>query len=175
MTKSDTAIVTAFSKGYRTDGEGRVMNKRGRFRKCAVKRRGNDARFTFTVALNDGTVFPIPVHRFVAYQKYKDKSFAEGIVVRHLDGDAFNNRPENIAIGTVSDNAFDRPKEDRQLHAQKGLRGRGKASEEVWEQIKADHACGMGYKKLRQKCGVSLSSLSYRLSTTSQYRLLDNR
>jgi hypothetical protein len=37
----------------------------------------------------------------------------EGVQVRHLDGDASNNRPENLAYGTTADNVQDRHRHGR--------------------------------------------------------------
>ena len=41
-------------------------------------------------------------------QKFGDKIFEEGIVVRHLNGDSLDNSWENISIGTNSDNCLDK-------------------------------------------------------------------
>ena len=175
MSKTNEVVVMAHRKGYRVTEEGKVVNAVGRFRKCQVKTSNGDARFVFNIAIGGGEVFPVLVHKLQGFQKFGDAMFAPSVQVRHLDGDALNNRTDNIAIGTPSDNAMDRHPVARQLHAQKGNRGKGAACEATWSSISLDHQEGMGYKKLRAKYGVGLSALSYRLSRTSKYRLLENR
>jgi hypothetical protein len=55
----------------------------------------------------------IAIHRLQAFQKYGDLLYEEGTVVRHLNGDPGSNAWDNIAIGTMSDNMFDIPKQIR--------------------------------------------------------------
>lgn len=55
----------------------------------------------------------LTVHRLQAYQKYGNKLFEEGIVVRHFDGNKLNNSSDNILIGTQSDNMMDIPEKIR--------------------------------------------------------------
>jgi HNH endonuclease len=172
MSNNNNAIRVAFRKGYRVTDEGSVVNAVGGNRKAQTRK---TLRQVFNVGVGGGKRHPVYVHKLQAYQKFGEAIFEPGIVVRHLDGNPLNNRPENIAIGTISDNVMDRDPLERQLHAQKGNRGTGIADEETWLQIKKDHDEGLGYKKLRKKYGVSLASLSYRLSKTSAYRLLENR
>lgn len=45
------------------------------------------------------------VHRVVAWAYYGPQP--EGMCVRHLDGDRMNNRPENLAYGTYTENMAD--------------------------------------------------------------------
>lgn len=53
----------------------------------------------------------------VAYMKFGDKIYEHGMVVRHLDGNHFNNCFDNIEIGTQTDNIMDIPKEIRSNHS----------------------------------------------------------
>jgi len=62
------------------------------------------------------------VHRLVAYSKFGEAMFAPGIEVRHEDNDRYNNRPDNILIGTAYDNAMDIPEETRKLRSENGRR-----------------------------------------------------
>jgi hypothetical protein len=52
-------------------------------------------------------MFQLMVHRFVAYCKFKERIFEPNVVVRHLDGNPKNNHPDNIKIGSPSDNMMD--------------------------------------------------------------------
>ena len=118
----------------------------------------------FTISTVDGS-FPIPVHRLVAFQKFGEEALVEGIHTRHKDGNSLNNLDENIVLGTATDNAMDRPKEARQKHAAKGNQ---QLTPELIGQIRADHSQGLGYKRLRKKYGLPLSTLSYYLSTSAK-------
>lgn len=95
----------------------------------------------------DDTTLSVFFHRLQAFQKYGNKLFEKGIVVRHLDGNPLNNSFENIAIGTDHDNAMDIPKEKRRLRASHPIYDH--------EAIVADRAEGMSYKNLMKKHGIS--------------------
>lgn len=95
----------AYLKGYRVTEEGVVNgpNKKdiGYFSKSGyriinVKVHGKNKNFR--------------AHRLQAYQKYGDKIYEPGTVVRHLDGNPANNHVSNIGIGTHSQNMMDVPK-----------------------------------------------------------------
>lgn len=175
MTKTDKAVLTAYQKGYRVSPNGGVTSPLGKVRKCSIRTRKGYTRLSFTVALGDRTAYPAPVHRLAAFQKFGVECFCDGVVVRHLDGNPLNNSLNNIAIGSLSDNARDRPVLDRQLHAQKAGKQASPYSDTFWTKIRKEYNSGVGYKKLRAKYGVSLSTLSYQLSKTAKYLTLSNR
>lgn len=164
ITKRSAAIRLAFEKGYRVVA-GKVISAKNKNRKLTISVLGRTPYHTFNIALNAKERFPIPVHRLVAYQKFGDAALTPGAHTRHLDGNSLNNLDDNIIIGTGSDNALDRPKEERQKHAAKG---RQKFTEEFIAQLRTEHASGMGYKKLREKHGLPLSTLSYYLSDNAK-------
>ena len=178
MNRAQELLEWTFFKGYRVNENGEVITPKGKVRKLSrkVDNRGTkpDIRFTFNMKLpGQASSGPIPVHRLAAYQKFGDKMFKKGIQVRHLDGDSTNNKPDNTDIGSPSVNAYDRDPEARRLHAQKaGQKMPHYKGEEFWDNVRADHESGMGYKKLRKKYGVALSALSYRLSKTAKRRSL---
>lgn len=107
-------ILNALDKGYSVDNDGNVWYQ-GKQRKLMNGSRGY---LEFSVRF-DGYKTPknVPVHRLQAYQKFGDKVFADGIVVRHLDGNPHNNSIDNIEIGTQQDNSFDIPQQQRIAHA----------------------------------------------------------
>lgn len=86
---------------------------------------------------------------------------AEGTVVRHLDNDPHNNALENIGIGTQKQNMYDRPAAERIAHAKKAARRRRKLTDEQAVELRAEHEAGHGYTYLREKYGVSKSTVSY--------------
>jgi DNA-binding transcriptional regulator YiaG len=56
-------------------------------------------------AKTGGKSMPQPIHRLVAMAWHADRS--AGNVVRHLNHDKTDNRPENLAWGTAADNSND--------------------------------------------------------------------
>lgn len=159
MSKTKHAVRLAHRKGYRVTEEGTVVNALDQPRKCQIKHRLGDARYVFSINVGYGSKYPVPVHQLQAFQLFGDAMFEPGVVVRHLDGDAFNNRPSNIALGTVRDNIMDRPEENRKEHAAKATAANPGVRKD-WDQIEADHAAGLGFKKLSQKYGISTGTLS---------------
>ena len=102
----------AYERGYRVTKNGCLIGLR-------CKRVGsinNDGYETTTILNNNKRIY-IQTHRLQAYQKYGDKLFEDGIVVRHLNGNKLDNSCNNIAIGTSKDNAMDIPKHIRQKRA----------------------------------------------------------
>jgi hypothetical protein len=148
--------------------DGRVTNAVGRERKCQIGGRSPDRRYVFTVSLADGKKYPVMVHKLQAFQKFGEAMFEPGILVRHLDEDSLNNRPDNIALGTSTDNAMDRQPLVRKLHAQKAGRTASRHSEEFWQKVTAEYEAGDGYKVLGKRYGLSPGTLSYRLSKTGK-------
>jgi len=167
-TKTKEAVVIAYQKGYRVLPDGRVARIR------SLKERGREgARYLcFNVGVGSHQVYPVEVHRLAAVQKFGEEVFLEADCVRHLDGDSFNNRLENIELGSVLDNIMDRSASARQAHAK---RASEKLSRKDWDAIDADRDRGYSYKELTEKYGVSKGSLSYRYSQTGVRRRLENR
>lgn len=66
-----------------------------------------------------------------------------GRVVRHLDGDASNNRPENLGYGTASDNLRDQVAHGTHPHASKTCcpRGHGYTEENTYRTSRGGRAC----------------------------------
>ena len=94
----------------------------------------------------------LKVHRLQAYQKYGDKLFEEGIVVRHKNGNPLDNSWDNILIGTNSDNMMDIPKQiriKRAKHATSFVRKYNK------EEVIKFHKKEKSYKLTMEKFGIS--------------------
>lgn len=56
---------------------------------------------------------PVGIHTLVCQAWHGDKPF-HGAEIRHLDGDRYNNRPENLCWGTSKENAQDKIRHGRQ-------------------------------------------------------------
>jgi len=100
-------------------------------------------------------------HKLVAYHLYGEAAFADGVVIRHLDGNSLNNNFENIAIGSAKDNWMDIPATIRQRISDAGGVASRKLSAERLAEFKSDREAGMSYKKLMAKYGLSKSTVSY--------------
>ena len=162
MSKTSSVIKEAYRKGYRVVN-GVVLSPMNRQLKVKTNK-GTRTTYTFFSIKYEGQAFPIAVHKLLAYQKFGEASLEHGVHVRHKDNNSLNNSEENIVLGTASENCLDRPVIDRRQHAAKGNQ---KLSSDTIEAIRKDHAT-MGYKKLRKKYGLPLSTLSYYLSCVAK-------
>lgn len=162
MSTISTTVIEAYEKGYRVVN-GAVFSAKGKQRK--LKTNGKITKYWFFNIKRKTGAFPVAVHRLLAYQKFGDAAFGVGVHTRHKDNNSLNNSDENIILGTGSENCMDRPVDERKKHAAKGNQ---KHSPELIEAIRAYHAAGLGYKKLRKKYGLSVSTLCYYLSTTAK-------
>lgn len=115
-----------------------------------------------------GVSVAVAVHRIVAYLKFGDAALTTS-TVRHLDDNPLNNHWDNIALGSVRDNAMDRDPKERAMHAQRAGKAASRYDDALWEQVRADYASGLGYKKLRKKYDIPLGTLSYQLSPKSRH------
>lgn len=106
--KSNDVIVFAYNKGYRVNNNGDLVSPTGIKRKL---RKTPHGYFETNIRIG-GKMHHLILHKLVAYQKFGERLFACDCV-RHLDGNPLNNVPENIAIGSLSDNMLDIPKEIR--------------------------------------------------------------
>lgn len=164
------ALIFAADKGYKVQS-GIVISPKGKQRKLKI----DDGYFTFNIrpswAINR-IVYPVHVHRLVAFQKYGYKIFELGIVVRHFDGNSLNNLEDNIRIGTQTENALDRKPQDRLAHAIKASSFLRKFSDELINQIKEDRKSGMNYKELMKKYNISsLGTMSYIINNTYKTKI----
>lgn len=98
----------AYDRGYRVTKDGDLLNPK-------EKKIGsiNNTGYEGTGIWIDKKQQKLHTHRIQAYQKYGNKLYEDGIVVRHLNGNPLDNSFNNIAIGTYRDNTMDIPKEIR--------------------------------------------------------------
>jgi hypothetical protein len=163
MNKSQQALITAYEKGYRVRN-GCVL---GIQKKQPLKLRVSSFGYLYFRIKLGKTSHNVYLHRLVAYEKYKDKLFIPGIVVRHLNGNPKDNSFENICIGTTRQNIMDRKPEDRLQHAIKASRSIRKFTNEQVSVIREEHKLGVGYKFLMEKYKInSKGTLHYILNST---------
>lgn len=161
------ALLVSYEKGYRITDDGKILNPKGKEVKgrIRVNKKCGYKTHVFSVKVPNGCTQSINVHRLVAYQKFGNKMFENGILVRHLDGNSLNNKKENIEIGSQHQNMMDRPKLERQINASKQNR---KHSNELIEEIRNLYNNGMSYKQIREQYNLPKSTLSYYLSKTAK-------
>lgn len=92
----------AWEKGYYVNGLGEVFNKKGN----KLKLTAYNGYYQFSIRVKSKK-YRIKVHRLQAYQKFKDMIYDPTLVIRHLNGDSFDNSFNNIGIGTHHDNTMD--------------------------------------------------------------------
>ena len=98
----------AYDKGYRVTKDGIAINLNNN--KVGYILNSGYEHFT----INYKTKYlKVATHRLQAYQKYGLQIYNQGIVVRHLNNNRFDNSKKNIAIGTHKENSLDIPKEKR--------------------------------------------------------------
>ena len=98
----------AYEKGYRVNKDGELLGLFNTKIGCV-----NGKGYEHTgIKLNKKHI-NLETHRLQAYQKYGDKLYEDGIVVRHLNANPLDNSWHNIAIGTHKDNYLDIPEKTR--------------------------------------------------------------
>jgi len=156
LSKYSEMLKEAYRKGYRIiDNKIYSPYKKGFIKgylNTGGTGRGDYRCFSVNYENKPGRVF---VHRLVAFQKFHNKIFEEGMVVRHLDGNPLNNSEENIAIGTDYDNSMDRSKEDRIKHATKASLANRKFTDKEMKEIKEHHKKHNSYGKTMEKFNIS--------------------
>jgi len=138
----------AYDKGYRITEEGKVIGIKGE----SVGFYSQNGYLRFKIRDENGDNKNASAHRLQAYQKFGDRIYQTGTVVRHLDGDSKNNHIDNIEIGTMKDNIMDIPAQvrlERALHATSFVRKHDK------DEIRKFHEDSGSYKKTMEHFGIS--------------------
>jgi hypothetical protein len=154
--ESNKGVIHCHNQGYRVNDDGSVISSTGRKRKLTIRPSGYAY---FYISLKRKT-HCIGVHRLIAFQKYGHAMFENGIEVRHLDGNPSNNTPDNIAIGTKSQNAMDKPRQTRVRMAL--MASHKRFPPERWVPIERDIKLGATYLEIHKKYGIDRSTLSRR-------------
>lgn len=105
----------------------------------------------------------VPKHALIAFRKYGEAAFADGFETRHKDGNHLNNIPDNILIGTRSDNMMDMTAEARSDRNKNKPSKKRKLSIEAVEEIQRIYENGLirgQCTELAQKFGVNPTTIS---------------
>lgn len=144
----------AYNMGYRITEDGKVIGVTGKERKLQLSPNGY-LRFSYR---KDRAA--IRAHRLQAYQKFGDKIYDAGMVVRHLDGNPKNNSYSNIEIGTQHQNQMDRPADVRQTHARYAASFLRSLTTDQVINIRKAYAAGIPGVALAAKYSVQKSTIS---------------
>ena len=179
LSNNNQAILYYYNKGYRVTKEGFMIRPDSSIVLGSIqvytpnKSKGN-LNYKYKVRVvtgkKNGKNIYCPVHRFVAYCKYGDKIFEEGIQVRHKNGDSLDNSWDNILIGTQSDNMMDIPEEIRKASSDKAWRAANPRTKEEREEIYNALISGESYKSIKNRLGVSLGTLSYMKNKSKEFK-----
>jgi len=171
MSTGDEAIRQYYARGCYMNRNGRFVSPTGMVRKPNLSSRGY---LGVTVYIPGGRVRKMLIHRFAAFQKFGEAALVPGVQVRHLDSNPGNNRLSNIAIGTASDNAMDRPKQKRIASAKyaNAQRLNPTIKADTAEKIAMEFARGMGPSELGRKYGLARCTVKNVLRRVSIKALL---
>jgi hypothetical protein len=92
------------------------------------------------------------IHRLMAESWFGPAPFL-GAVVRHLDGDRFNNRLSNLAWGTSAENSDDQARHGTRMHGERNPMAR--LTRSAVEQMRGLRASGRTFKSIASQFGVS--------------------
>ena len=150
-------LLEAIQRGYTVDGDGDVYGPSGR----RLARRACGSGYRAIAMKIEGRVVNVEVHRIAAYQRYGEAIFQDGIEVRHLDGDCTNNRADNLALGTPSQNSMDRLAEVRRSMAVHASAKRRRLTDDDEIALCNDRRAGMEFRDLAAKYQVSVGAAHY--------------
>lgn len=162
ISNQNKAVVLAYTKGYRVIN-GEVISpysKKPRVLEVFVTKSGV-SYYRFSVRINKNKTRTVRVHRLVAYQKYGNLLFETNKEVRHLDGNSLNNMPNNIALGSRSENNLDKKPEiilRSVITASTAIR---KFSDKKMKEIKIFH--DGSYKETMKKFNISSKGTLHRI------------
>jgi len=102
-------ISFALQQGYKVMENGEIIGLRG---KVLRSKRGGKQKYcstSFSIWMDGQRInSSLPTHKVVACSLWGNKAFSPGLCVRHLDGNPDNNHPNNLALGTHSENNLDK-------------------------------------------------------------------
>lgn len=139
--------VKAVEKGYYVDKSGNAM----RANSNKILGTSGNRKYRYIGLKENGKSIKVYIHRLQAYLKFGDKIYMEGIQVRHLNGNLYDNSFDNIEIGTGSENIMDIPEHVRVRCASKANK---KYSDEIVLEIRKLHEQGVPYKELMKRFNI---------------------
>jgi len=158
---------TAYEKGYRVTKDGKFLNPKGKKVGYIPK---EICRYEYLNFIIKGKNRRIKTHRLQAYQKYGDKLFEDGIVVRHLNGNSLDNSFDNIAIGTYRDNTMDIPKEQRIKRTYAAAKTSIKYPKDFVLKLREEYKLIKNYSKLSRKYNIPFTTIFYLINKRKVFK-----
>ena len=173
LKRNQLGIITAYEKGYRVLSDGSVKGiRKNKLKLYLTNKKSPPYYYRFSVHGYDKKKHKVCVHQLVAYQKFKNLMFKKNILVRHLDNNSLNNVPDNITIGTQTQNQYDRPTESRLSHSIIASTYKRKFSDIEMSHIKKYHSKVRSYKQTMERFEItSKGTLHYILNTNYQTKV----
>ena len=155
MSLRNRVLKWAYQAGYHIV-DGHIFSPKGKELKGCIRRGYHEFTYRIPVSsqLRSRLTCPVKVHRLVALQKYGDVVFEKGVLARHKDNNPLNNLPDNILIGTQSDNMMDNPVEMRNRVAREAAQNRRVMTDGQITQMREDRSRGMTYSQIAVKYGL---------------------
>ncbi len=166
MSRAKEIIRRSAAAGYHVCREtGTIVGKSGAPMKGAVAKNG----YVYVTLIIEGLTRPgkgnaVTQHQMVAFAKYGEAAFEDGIEIRHWDGDRTNNSPDNLLLGTRQDNMLDMAPEARSARNLGKPSRRRKLTDEQAEKVRARYLGGIARgecKELADCFGVCATTISY--------------
>lgn len=158
--KNNIGVRIAYGKGYRINSKGELVSPKG----TVIEGLINNKKYRYTRIRKDTVSYMVFFHKLCAFQMFGEDAFSCDCV-RHLNGNSLDNTPSNIGIGTKSQNAMDRNKEDRINQALKATAKTIKYNSDEVIRIKEFHRKTGSVKQTLKEFGISSSgTLHYILS-----------
>lgn len=156
----------AYDRGYRVTKDGYFLNPKGKVIGNNIDSRG----YKQTGIIINKKYKSLYTHRLQAYQKFGDKLFKNGIVVRHLNGNKLDNSWGNIAIGTNRDNQMDISKEIRQKRCLPSIKAQIKYPKEFVLKLREEYKEVKNYSKLAIKYNIERKCMWYLINKRKVFK-----
>ena len=170
MSIRNELTLLASKTGYYVDNKGKVYNKFGNNIKSF--KNGKNAMNYLVFSIRDLSKWKyakkVYVHKLQAYQKFGNKIFENGVHIRHLNNNSFDNSWDNIEIGTASDNNLDKYPEVRKKSATIASRKRQ-------DSIRSFEERCLIYEDLKNKVPYSEIMKKYSISSKGTLSFMKNK
>lgn len=161
MTKNNYFLIKAYESGYRISENGEIFNPNKVKLNGTINAKLKYHSFGFRIENETKSIF---VHRLQAYQKYKEKLFEPGILVRHKNGNHLDNSLDNIFIGTSLDNILDINPNNRILNTVNSTKIKQKYSNDLIIYIRHKYINGVKQIELFKMFNIPKSGIHHILN-----------
>jgi hypothetical protein len=162
LSKTQEATIYAYDKGYRVVGNEVISPFSGKARALSMSGQTHYPRFTIKM---DDAHRMVEAHKLSAYQKFGDKAFEDGKIIRHLNTNPLNFRESNLKLMTRTESNLLIPEEDRKKHATNASKKARQFDNAKVKEIREFHAEHKSYKKTMDKFDISSSGSLHNILT----------